>query len=77
MAELGQKVSSVVPMLSIPNMFALLSSLLRKLRVCFVGGASKGCISLHSLASGKRLTQNALPKECNFLTYASFRIEGL
>jgi hypothetical protein len=47
-----------------------------KYGVCFVGGASKGRISLHSLASGKRLMQNALPKECKFLTYASFRIEG-
>jgi hypothetical protein len=48
-----------------------------KYGVCFVGGASLGRISLHSLASGKRLTQNANPLECNFLTYASFRIEGL
>jgi hypothetical protein len=47
-----------------------------KYGVCFVGGTSKGRISLHSLTSGKRLTQNALPKECKFLTYASFRIEG-
>ena len=44
-----------------------------KYGVCFVGGTSKGCISLHSLTDGKRLTQNALPKECRFLTYASFR----
>ncbi|MBM3240878.1 hypothetical protein FJZ31_31735 [Candidatus Poribacteria bacterium] len=44
-----------------------------KYGVCFVGGASKGYISLHSLASGKRLTQNAKPQECKPLTYASFR----
>jgi hypothetical protein len=45
----------------------------QRLGVCFVGGTSKGRISLHSLVSGKRLTQNALPKECKHLTYASFR----
>jgi len=47
-----------------------------KYGICYVGGASKGRISLYSLVSGKRLTQNALPQECNFLTYASFRIGG-
>jgi len=44
-----------------------------KYGVCFVGGTSKGCISLHSLIDGKRLTQNARPQECKHLTYASFR----
>jgi hypothetical protein len=44
-----------------------------KYGVCFVGGASRGRISLHSLALGKRLTQTASPRECKFLTYASFR----
>jgi hypothetical protein len=44
-----------------------------KYGVCFVGGASKGRISLHSLADGKRLTQNAKPEDCKHLTYASFR----
>ncbi len=44
-----------------------------KYGVCFVGGASKGRISLHSLGDGKRLTQNAFPTECKFLTYASVR----
>jgi len=44
-----------------------------KYGVCFVGGASKGQISLHSLLDGKRLTQNAKPQECKHLTYASFR----
>ena len=44
-----------------------------KYGVCFVGGASKGYISLHSLFSGKRLTQRAKPQECKHLTYASFR----
>jgi hypothetical protein len=41
--------------------------------VCFVGGSSKGRISLHSLIDGKRLIQNANPSECKHLTYASFR----
>jgi hypothetical protein len=45
----------------------------KKYGVCFVGGASKGSISLHSLSSGKRLTQNARPEKCKHLTYASFR----
>jgi len=44
-----------------------------KYGVCFVGGASKGRISLHSLTDGKRLTQNANPSFCKHLTYASFR----
>ncbi len=41
--------------------------------VCYVGGASKGRVSLHSILSGKRLCQNAKPQDCKFLTYASFR----
>ncbi|MBI1929210.1 RRXRR domain-containing protein [Candidatus Poribacteria bacterium] len=45
----------------------------KKYGVCFVGGASKGRISLHSLSDGKRLTQSAKPQECKHLTYASFR----
>jgi hypothetical protein len=44
-----------------------------KYGVCFVGGTSKGTISLHSLIDGKRLTQNAKPQDCKHLTYASFR----
>ncbi|MBM3237146.1 hypothetical protein FJZ31_12715 [Candidatus Poribacteria bacterium] len=44
-----------------------------KYGVCFVGGTSKGCISLHSLTDGKRLTQKAKPQDCKHLTYASFR----
>jgi len=44
-----------------------------KYGVCFVGGASKGRISLHSLLDGHRITQNAYVKECKFLTYASWR----
>jgi hypothetical protein len=44
-----------------------------KYGICFVGGTSKGDISLHSLTDGKRLTQNAKPQDCKRLTYASFR----
>jgi len=44
-----------------------------KYGVCYVGGASKGRISLHSLIDGKRSTQNAKPQECKHLTYSSFR----
>ena len=44
-----------------------------KYGVCFVGGTSKGRISLHSLETGSRLCQNAKPEECKHLTYASFR----
>ena len=45
--------------------------------VCFVGGASKGSISLHSLENGKRLCQKAKPEDCKFLTYTSFRTRRL
>jgi hypothetical protein len=41
--------------------------------LCFVGGASKGRISLHSLLDGKRLTQNAKPKDVVFLHHSSWR----
>jgi len=44
-----------------------------KYGVCYVGGASQGRISLHSLSDGKRLTQNAVPIDCKHLTYGSFR----
>ena len=44
-----------------------------KYGVCYVGGASKGRISLHSIQNSKRLTQNAKPSDCKHLTYASFR----
>nr|MBA3531449.1 RRXRR domain-containing protein [Ardenticatenales bacterium] len=44
--------------------------------VCYVGGASagKGGISLHSLTTGKRLTQSAKPETCHFLCHASWRV---
>lgn len=45
-----------------------------KYGVCYVGGTMGKCISLHSLQDGKRLSQNARPKDCQFLTLASWRI---
>lgn len=45
-----------------------------KYGVCYVGGTMGKCLSLHSLQYGKRLTQTAKPEDCQFLTYASWRI---
>ncbi|MBA3531992.1 MAG: RRXRR domain-containing protein [Ardenticatenales bacterium] len=42
--------------------------------VCYVGGTSKGRISLHALTTGKRLTQSAQPEDCRFLCHASWRV---
>ncbi len=50
---------------------------------CYVGGwqesptkkdPNRKTISLHSLQTGKRLSQNALPTDCKFLSYNSWRI---
>jgi len=42
---------------------------------CYVGGedSKTSRISLHSLATGKRLCQNAKPNDCRFLAYNSWR----
>lgn len=42
---------------------------------CYVGGEDieKSRISLHSLATGKRLCQNAKPEDCRFLAFNSWR----
>ena len=40
-----------------------------KYGVVYIGGASKGRVSLHSLATGKRLTQGAKPSDIRFLSY--------
>lgn len=45
--------------------------------LCYVGGFLKKRISLHSLIDGKRLTQNAKPDDCKFLTYNSWRVRLL
>jgi hypothetical protein len=44
-----------------------------KYGTCFVGGSSKGRISLHSLETGKRLTRSAKSQDIAFLHYASWR----
>jgi hypothetical protein len=44
-----------------------------KYGTCFVGGSSKGRVSLHSLSEGKRLTQNAKLQDIVFLHFASWR----
>lgn len=42
---------------------------------CYVGGCNgKGRISLHSLATGKRLTQLAMPEDCIKLCYSSWKV---
>jgi hypothetical protein len=54
-----------------------------KFGFCYVGGWQESptkkdhyrkTISLHSLATGKRLTQNAIPVDCKFKAYGSWRI---
>lgn len=44
-----------------------------KYNLCFVGGSSKGRISLHSIETGKRLCQNAKPQDIKFLTHNTWR----
>jgi hypothetical protein len=53
---------------------------------CFVGGwalsptkkdPNRKTISLHSLETGKRLTQNAVIKDCKFKSYSTFRITAV
>lgn len=39
----------------------------------YVGGASRGRISLHAVTSGKRLCQNAKPEDVKVLTHSSWR----
>lgn len=43
----------------------------------YVGGYLKDRISLHSLSDGRRLFQNAKVEDCQFLTYASWRMRLL
>ncbi|MBW4648590.1 MAG: RRXRR domain-containing protein [Kastovskya adunca ATA6-11-RM4] len=44
-----------------------------KYGVVYIGGASKGKVSLHSLETGKRLCQNAKPSDIKFLSFNSWR----
>lgn len=41
--------------------------------VTYVGGSLSGRISLHRLSDGHRLTQNARPDDCRFLTYNAWK----
>jgi hypothetical protein len=45
-----------------------------KFGVCYVGGTSKGRISLHSLQTGVRLTHAARVEDVHFICMASWRI---
>ncbi|HDZ13748.1 hypothetical protein LCGC14_1208770 [marine sediment metagenome] len=45
--------------------------------LCYVGGTSKGRISLHSLATGIRFCQNAKVQDCVFKSYSSTRSQYL
>jgi len=44
-----------------------------KHKLCYVGGASKGKISLHSLETGSRICQNAAQKDLKFVSFGGFR----
>jgi hypothetical protein len=43
-----------------------------KYGLTFIGGASKGRVSLHNITDGKRQCQNAKPSEVKFLAYNSW-----
>ncbi len=47
-----------------------------KYGLCYLGGTSKGLISLHGLLGGRRLCQNAKTSDIKFLTYSSWRCEA-
>jgi hypothetical protein len=44
-----------------------------KFGLCYIGGCSKGRISLHSLSTGCRLTQTAKPSDCLFYAFNAWR----
>ena len=44
--------------------------------VTYIGGHMNGQVSLHSLQNGKRLCQNARPKDCAALTRCSWRVRN-
>ena len=44
-----------------------------KLGLVYIGGFMKNRISLHAVTTGKRLTQQAKPADCTFLTFNSWR----
>ena len=45
-----------------------------KYGVTYVGGSSNNRLSLHSIRTGKRLSNQIKRQDCKFLTYASFRM---
>jgi hypothetical protein len=45
--------------------------------LAYVGGFLKDRISLHAVATGKRLCQNAKPADCRFLTFNTWRMRLL
>lgn len=45
----------------------------KKYGICFVGGTSKGRISVHALDTGKRLSQRVKVDDCVFLAFNSWR----
>jgi len=48
-----------------------------KFGLTYIGGSSKDRVSLHSLETGKRLTQSAKLEEIKFLTYSSWRFSTI
>jgi len=48
-----------------------------KYRLCYIGGSLKNRLSLHSLKTGKRITQNAKREDLKILTRIAFRTQFL
>jgi len=47
-----------------------------KFGLCHIGGTSKVRISIHSLSSGRRLSQHAKQEDCKFRCYSSVRFSS-
>lgn len=48
-----------------------------KMGVAYVGGTSKGRISLHSVVTGARLGQCFKPEDCKFLSFNQWRLSNV
>jgi len=48
----------------------------KKYGLSYVGGSSRGRLSLHSVLSGVRLAQNVKVEECSFRSYSSVRFSS-
>ncbi len=48
-----------------------------KYKLCYVGGTSKGKVSLYNIKDGKRLCQNASPSDLKFLVYNNYLIRNM